>query len=99
MKFGNLSISGLLTGVNISVSPKSTKFVLGLFSQRRYDSPFFKVGLPYFWATMYHTGLNFVRCIREDTPPTASAENGLVVMNIIDAIYQSARVGREVALD
>ncbi len=40
----------------------------------------------------------FVRCIREDVPPTASAEKGLVIMNMIDAIYQSAEAGREVVL-
>jgi predicted dehydrogenase len=40
----------------------------------------------------------FIRCIKEDSPPTATAEQGLVIMQIIDAIYQSAEQGREVAI-
>jgi predicted dehydrogenase len=40
----------------------------------------------------------FVRCVREDTPPTAPAEEGQTIMQIIDAIYRSAEVGREVVL-
>ncbi len=40
----------------------------------------------------------FVKCIQEDLPPTASAENGLTIMKIIDAIYQSAATGREVII-
>jgi predicted dehydrogenase len=40
----------------------------------------------------------FVKCIKQDLPPTATAEQGLTIMNIIDAIYQSAEQGREVVL-
>ena len=40
----------------------------------------------------------FVRCIKEDAHPTASAERGLAIMTMIDAIYQSAEIGREVVL-
>jgi len=40
----------------------------------------------------------FVKCIKEDTPPTASVEQGLTIMQMIEAIYQSAAVGREVVL-
>lgn len=40
----------------------------------------------------------FVRCIKEDTPPTASVEQGLTIMQIIEAVYQSAAEGREVVL-
>ena len=40
----------------------------------------------------------FVRCIQEDRPPPASAADGLMVMRIIDAIYQSATSNREVAM-
>ena len=40
----------------------------------------------------------FIRCIQEDVPPDASAEKGLVIINVIDAIYQSAKLGREVVL-
>ncbi len=40
----------------------------------------------------------FTRCIREDLPPTASAEQGLVIMRVIDAIYRSAEARREIDL-
>ncbi len=41
----------------------------------------------------------FVKMIQEDTPPTASVEQGQMVMQIIDAIYRSAEVKREIALE
>jgi predicted dehydrogenase len=42
---------------------------------------------------------HFLDCIINDCPPEASAENGLEMMRIIDAIYRSAAEGREVRLD
>jgi predicted dehydrogenase len=38
----------------------------------------------------------FVRCIKEDSAPTATVEQGLTVMKIIEATYHSAQLGREV---
>lgn len=40
----------------------------------------------------------FIRCLREDAIPEASAEKGLVVLQMIEAIYRSAELGREVGL-
>ena len=40
----------------------------------------------------------FIRCIQEDIPPAASAEKGLVILQMIEAIYRSAKLGREVTL-
>ncbi|GIK43153.1 MAG: oxidoreductase [Chloroflexota bacterium] len=40
----------------------------------------------------------FVRCIQEDSVPTATVEQGLTLMKIIEAIYQSAEAKREVIL-
>ncbi len=40
----------------------------------------------------------FVKCIQEDTAPTAPAAQGLEIMKIIAAVYQSAQAGREVTL-
>ncbi len=40
----------------------------------------------------------FVKCIKQDTPPTASVEQGVTIMQMIEAIYQSAAAGREVTL-
>ncbi|MCE5259474.1 MAG: Gfo/Idh/MocA family oxidoreductase [Chloroflexi bacterium] len=41
---------------------------------------------------------HFVNCIIKDCQPEASAENGLEMMRIIDAIYRSAAEGREVTV-
>ncbi|MHA3770274.1 Gfo/Idh/MocA family protein [Verrucomicrobiota bacterium sgz303538] len=38
----------------------------------------------------------FVRCIVEDKQPDPGADDGVEMMRLIDAIYESARVGREV---
>lgn len=40
----------------------------------------------------------FIKCIREDTLPTATVAQGLAIMEIIEAIYQSAQTGGEVVL-
>lgn len=40
----------------------------------------------------------FVNCIKEDSPPSATATDGLTVMKIIDAIYESGAKGREISL-
>ncbi|NLX36939.1 MAG: Gfo/Idh/MocA family oxidoreductase [Chloroflexi bacterium] len=42
---------------------------------------------------------DFVDCVADDREPTASAEHGLEMMRIIDAIYRSAQEQREVRLD
>jgi len=42
---------------------------------------------------------HFLDCILNDCPPEASAENGVEMMRILDAIYRSAALGREVRLD
>lgn len=42
---------------------------------------------------------HLLECILNDCPPEASAEHGVEMMRIIDAIYRSAAEGREVRLD
>lgn len=41
---------------------------------------------------------HFVDCIRRDIQPTASGEHGLEVMKILDAIYKSSRMKKEVRI-
>ncbi|MBS3763198.1 MAG: Gfo/Idh/MocA family oxidoreductase [Planctomycetes bacterium] len=41
---------------------------------------------------------HFVRSILEDIPPGPCAEHGVIVMKILDAIYESARTGHEVSI-
>ena len=40
----------------------------------------------------------FIKCIKTDSPATATVEQGLVIMKMIEAVYQSAELGREVML-
>ncbi|OPX33192.1 MAG: hypothetical protein B1H40_00560 [Candidatus Latescibacteria bacterium 4484_181] len=41
---------------------------------------------------------HFVECILQDKEPTATAEQGLEITRILDAIYESAETGKEVLL-
>ena len=41
---------------------------------------------------------HFVDCVQNGTPCRATAEDGIIVMKILDAIYESARIGHEVLL-
>ena len=42
--------------------------------------------------------LHFIKCARGDEKCVATAEDGLIVMKILDAIYESARTGHEVII-
>lgn len=54
----------------------------------------YKYGKPMFDAEMAH----FVDCVLNGTPCKAPAEDGVVIMKILEAIYESARTGHEVLL-
>lgn len=54
----------------------------------------YKGGKTLFDAEMEH----FVDCILNGTPCKAPAEDGVTIMKILDAIYESARTGHEVLL-
>lgn len=41
---------------------------------------------------------HFVNCVKEGSEPIAPPEEGVVVMKIIDAIYKSASIGKEVPI-
>ena len=43
--------------------------------------------------------LHFIKCARGEEKCLATAEDGLVVMKILDAIYESARCGHEVVIE
>ena len=47
-----------------------------------------------FVAEMSH----FIHCVKHGTACRAKAEDGIAVMKILDAIYESARTGHEVIL-
>ena len=42
---------------------------------------------------------HFIQCIQDDSPCLSSAEDGVKVMKVIDAIYQSAESGHAVSLE
>ncbi len=54
----------------------------------------YKLGTDLFANEMAH----FVDCALNGTPCNASAEDGITIMRILDAIYESARTGHEVIL-
>ena len=54
----------------------------------------YKFGKEMFTAEMEH----FVDCALNGTPCKAPAEDGVVIMKILEAIYESARTGHEVLL-
>jgi predicted dehydrogenase len=45
-----------------------------------------------------YAAAEFINCIKEDKMPTATAEQGLTIMKMIEAIYQSSEIGREIAI-
>lgn len=45
---------------------------------------------------MWH---HFAECIRNNTKPISSAENGLLANKILDAIYESSKSGREIIIE
>jgi len=53
-----------------------------------------KGGQDMFVAEMAH----FIDCVKNGTECRAKAEDGIAVMKILDAIYESARTGHEVIL-
>ena len=42
--------------------------------------------------------INFVECIIENKPHSATGEEGLIIMKIVDAIYKSAEIGLPVKI-
>jgi predicted dehydrogenase len=41
---------------------------------------------------------HFIACVRDDTPPVATGEDGRAVLEMLNAAYYSARIGQKVAL-
>ena len=43
--------------------------------------------------------MHFIECIREDKPPISSGYDGIRIMKILDGIYESARLRKELLID
>jgi myo-inositol 2-dehydrogenase/D-chiro-inositol 1-dehydrogenase len=41
---------------------------------------------------------HFITCVRDDTPPLTTGEDGRAVLEMLDAAYYSARIGQKVSL-
>jgi predicted dehydrogenase len=41
---------------------------------------------------------HFIACVRDDTPPLTSGEDGRIVLEMLNAAYHSARIGQKVSL-
>ncbi len=78
------------------------------YSQKGYGYAMEKAGSTQGWTfTMFEEAFNqgypqelahFVECVREDTPPLVTGEDGRVVLEMIYAAYQSAGTGSKVLL-
>ena len=42
---------------------------------------------------------HFIECIEQNKQPIATAEQGLHILQILDAVYRSAETGREILIE
>ena len=78
------------------------------FSEKGYGYAMEKAGSTQGWTfTTFEEAFNqgyphelkhFISCVREDTPPVTSGEDGRAVLELMNAAYYSARTGQKVAL-
>ncbi len=78
------------------------------YSEKGYGYAMEKAGTTRGWTfTMFEEAFNqgypqelrhFIDCVRQDTEPVVTAEDGRAALEMIYAAYQSARVGQKVAL-
>ncbi len=85
---------GTKGGMDLTTGVKLYTEVNNFLADIQVDTSNYKDGQNMYVAEMAH----FVDCIANGTPCRAKAEDGIVVMKILDAIYESARTGHEVLL-
>ena len=83
---GGLNLNGNETKLYTEVN--------GFLADVNLDTEHYKYGGDMFENEMRH----FADCILNGTPCLAPAEDGIMIMKILDAIYESARTGHEVIL-
>ena len=91
---GKRQIFGTKAGMDLSNGVKLYGEYNDFLADFTIDTKNLKNAVPSFDAEMNH----FIDCIKNGTPCLATAEDGIVVMKILDAIYESARTGHEVIL-
>ncbi len=85
---------GTKGGLDLTSGVKLFTETNGFLSDIDVDVKNYKASRPMFDEEMNH----FVDCIKNGTSCVATAEDGLTVMKILDAIYESARTGHEVII-
>ena len=70
------------------------------YSEKGYGYAMEKAGPTQGWTfTNFEEAFNhFIACVRNDTPPLTTAEDGRAVLEMMNAAYYSARIGRKVSL-
>ena len=91
---GKKQLFGTKGGMDLSSGVKLYTTVNDFMADIDVKTANYKGGCDMFVAEMSH----FIDCVKNGTPCRAKAEDGIAVMKILDAIYESARTGHEVIL-
>ena len=91
---GKKQLFGTKGGMDLSSGVKLYTTVNDYMADIDVKTANLKGGCDMFVAEMSH----FIDCVKNGTPCRAKAEDGIAVMKILDAIYESARTGHEVIL-
>ena len=91
---GKKQLFGTKGGMDLSNGVKLYTTVNDFMADIDVKTANYKGGCDMFVAEMSH----FIDCVKNGTPCRAKAEDGISVMKILDAIYESARTGHEVIL-
>lgn len=92
----------------VAVYSRSPERAQAFAREKGYGYAMEKAGTTRGWTfTMFEEAFNqgypqelrhFIDCVRQDTEPVVTAEDGRAALEMIYAAYQSARVGQKVAL-
>jgi predicted dehydrogenase len=91
---GELQFFGDKGGANLSPELEMYTEINGYLTDIKLNAPTALSFSGLFDAEINH----FVDCVKNGTPCRAPAEDGLEIMRILDGVYESARLGREVVL-
>ncbi len=99
---GYSQILGTRAGIDVDLFPVGDKKVFSMHTEREGD--WYDVTFPQFaridWQPVLRNQLlYFAECIREGKENMANADEGLELMRILHAIYESAQAGKEIRLD
>lgn len=99
---GYCTLLGTKSGIEVDLYPVGDRKVFTMHTEKhgdRYDITFPQYERLDWQPVLCNQLLHFAECIRKGTPNMADAEEGLEVMRMLFALYESAETGREVRLD